>query len=264
MTAQPSSPYAEQNASRSTAFFFAAAFGISWLLQAPATLVSLGVLAGPIEPYLPFAGLGAFGPFPAALLALRREPASLGARSLFRQLKVPRPQLGNALLALFLPGTILTVSLIASSLVSGHHSAWLYPPRDAQRVFALLLIPLGEELGWRGFAQPRLEAKLGALRASLTLGALWALWHLPVFILAGVSATTLPWMLPFFMAGSVVFTWLYHRGGLLLVVLAHAGAHLNNSHQPLPHDTTPLTAHTIGYALVALTLVLLDRRTFAH
>lgn len=262
MTAPPHTPPAAGTELRSTKLFFSAAFGISWLLQAPATLVELGVLSGPSTPYLALAGLGAFAPFPAALLALRREPESPGARSLFRKLRDPRVHFGNALLALLLPGAILTLSLALASLVLGRDLKWFYPPRDAQHVLAMLLIPLGEELGWRGFAQQRLETRLGALNASLVLGALWALWHLPVFLIAGISIATLPWMLAFFVAGSVLFTSLTHRGGLPLAVLAHAGAHLDNSHQPLPQDTTPLVAHTLGYVLVAFALVLMDRSTF--
>lgn len=46
----------------------------------------------------------------------------------------------------------------------------------------LATLRLGEELGWRGFALPRLLQHMGPIRASLTLGALWALWHLPYFL----------------------------------------------------------------------------------
>ena len=139
---------------------------------------------------------------------------------------------------------------------------WLYPPRNTQQVLALLLIPLGEELGWRGFALPRLQARFGALRASLVLGVAWALWHFPVFLLAGITPSTLPWMFPFFTAGSVVFTWLYNRGGLWLAVLAHAGAHLNNSHHALPADATPMLVHTAAYCLLAFAVLLFDRSAF--
>lgn len=246
---------------RSTLLFFAAAFGISWALQLPAVLAQRGLIPGPVEAYLLPAGLGAFGPLPAALIALRAERARPGA--LFRQLVQPRPRAAWSLLALLLPGTILVAGLATYSCFAGHDvGPWLYPPTKAQHVLALLLIPLGEELGWRGFALPRLRASMGALRASVVLGALWALWHLPVFLLANVSPLALACMLPFFVAGSIVFSWLYNHGGLLLAVFAHVGAHLNNSHHALPSDLTPLVVHTAGYALVALALVLFDPGAF--
>src|SRR3546814_13856860 len=46
---------------------------------------------------------------------------------------------------------------------------------------------LGEELGWRGFALPRLLALMYARRASLLLGLVWAVWHLPAFFFSTFS-----------------------------------------------------------------------------
>jgi membrane protease YdiL (CAAX protease family) len=45
----------------------------------------------------------------------------------------------------------------------------------------------GEELGWRGFALPRLAERFGAARASLVLGVIWAFWHLPQFYIQGAD-----------------------------------------------------------------------------
>ena len=53
---------------------------------------------------------------------------------------------------------------------------------------------LGEELGWRGFLLPRLAARQGPLRASLVVGLLWGLWHLPAFWLPGTGKVGSPAM----------------------------------------------------------------------
>ena len=82
-----------------------------------------------------------------------------------------------------------------------------------------------EEIGWRGFALPRLQAEYSALTASLLLGVVWITWHAPLFVVPGAIQTELN-PLPFLIQGlalAVVFTWLYNstRGSLLLVVLLH-------------------------------------------
>jgi membrane protease YdiL (CAAX protease family) len=96
--------------------------------------------------------------------------------------------------------------------------------------------PLTEEPGWRGFALPRLEHRLGPLWGTLLLGALWGLWHLPLFLftpgyngagtgLVGISLPFLAFVLGE-VALAVIFTWVFNntRGSLLLTMLLHASA----------------------------------------
>ena len=141
-----------------------------------------------------------------------------------------------------------------------------FPPNTAPAFAAMLLMPWAEEVGWRGLALPRLQRRHGALLGNVFLGVVWAVWHLPMYEVAGVPRSVFPLMLVFFVAGSIVFGWIFNRthASLLMMLLAHAGAHLSNSHQPLPADTTPLVLHTTAYALAALLLIGFDRVTFAR
>jgi membrane protease YdiL (CAAX protease family) len=104
---------------------------------------------------------------------------------------------------------------------------------SAAILLAFMIFPgsaLGEEIGWRGYALPRLQTRMSALSASFLLAPIWALWHLPLW-LTGVPGRT-----PLIYAGflvsafglSVLLTWVYNStgGSLLLVVLLHATINL--------------------------------------
>ena len=88
-----------------------------------------------------------------------------------------------------------------------------------------LVVWVTEELAWRGFALPRLQAGRSALTASLILGLLWGLWHTPLFLIAGTAQTTWPYLgfVLFTVAYSVLMTWMYNhtRGSVLLASLFH-------------------------------------------
>jgi len=88
----------------------------------------------------------------------------------------------------------------------------------------------GEEIGWRGFALPRMAARLGLGGASIVLGVIWAGWHLPLFFVPGVDTfgQSFPVYLLQVTALSVAIAWLWWRtgGSLLLTMLMHAA--INN------------------------------------
>ncbi len=244
-----------------TVLFFGAAFGLTWLCQLPALLATLGVIAGPAEKYLPLTGLGAFGPLLAAVLVARGEPERGGVRGLFRPLGRWRLHPGWYLVALLGPGALYVVGKAVFVLFGGQHSGpWFCLPVEPERLVAMVVFPLGEEIGWRGYALPRMQEGLGPIRASVVLGVLWALWHLFMFQIVGVSFGGLAASIPMFVAGSVAYTWLYNRTGasLLMVVLAHVGAHLNNTQRNFPTDPIPMAIHTAAFVVLALALIALD------
>jgi membrane protease YdiL (CAAX protease family) len=80
--------------------------------------------------------------------------------------------------------------------------------------------PIIEELGWRGFALPRLQKRYGALVGTLILGSLWAFWHLPSWFLtprAVIGNNLLETIVPFLMyegsilGSAVIYTWIFNR-----------------------------------------------------
>jgi membrane protease YdiL (CAAX protease family) len=89
----------------------------------------------------------------------------------------------------------------------------------------------GEELGWRGYALPRLSSHVGLRWASIILGVVWACWHLPFFFFSGTdkSGQSFPVYLLAVTALSVSMAWLYWRtnGSLLLTMLMHSA--INNT-----------------------------------
>ena len=97
-------------------------------------------------------------------------------------------------------------------------------------------VQAGEEVGWRGYALPRLSARVGLAPASVILGVIWASWHLPLFFFP--ASDTLGQSFPLYLvqvtALSVAVAWLYWRtgGSLLLVMLLHAA--VNNTKDIVP------------------------------
>ena len=118
------------------------------------------------------------------------------------------------------------------------------------------LVQAGEELGWRGYALPRLSRVVGLPAASLLIGAVWALWHLPLFFMAGTDSvgTSFVIYLLHVIALSVAMAWLYWRtgGSLLLVMLMHAA--INNTGGLVP-GVPAAPVHPLSFAAPPIALL---------
>src|SRR5882757_7946207 len=132
---------------RGTVLFFVAAFGITWLLQAPALLAMHGVLSGPPARFMLLVGLGAFGPMLAAILASSVEAGREGVRELFRALRPRSVGAGWYVLALLAPGATFVVGMAAYRVLGGTEGGpWFYLPTDPPRIVALIFFSVGEEI----------------------------------------------------------------------------------------------------------------------
>ena len=122
----------------------------------------------------------------------------------------------------------------------------------------------GEELGWRGYALPRLAQSLGLGGASVVVGVVWAVWHLPVFFIpdAGSTGQSFPIYLLHVTSLSVLLGWLYWKtgGSLLLVMLMHASVNNTAGIVPaaMPGATDPWSFHgsVVAWASTGITLVI--------
>jgi membrane protease YdiL (CAAX protease family) len=116
-------------------------------------------------------------------------------------------------------------------LIGGETNAEPGDPLVLIGILALLVV--GEEIGWRGFALPRLQARFGGLGASLIMGVLWAAWHLANTAIPGLERYwyAFPAFALFVVAQTVLFTWLanHTRGSVLLAWLFHAAINVAGS-----------------------------------
>ena len=205
---------------------------------------------------------GAYAPGLVALLLTFRSEGTVGVKNLLRRtLMTDAP----ARLYVLAVSYIAVIEIAAAGLHRLVAGAW--PPFGPG---SLALIPIsiafstpfqaGEEIGWRGFALPRLADRFGLRIASLVLGIIWAIWHLPQFYIAGGDSyhqSFVVWSSQV-VAMSVALAWLYARSGgsLLLVMLMHAA--INNSKDivlsgaPVPPGVFSLNAPLVAWLSLGL------------
>jgi membrane protease YdiL (CAAX protease family) len=193
------------------ATFFVLAYAFAWSLV---LLTRVSMI---------FGFLALFGPTAAATIVTACTDGRAGVGNLFRSLAIWRVGLRWYVVALGLPA-LLSLAAAGLSLVFGA-PADIHVSELSPLTAILFILVIGEELGWRGYALPRLQARYGGLGASLILGILWAAWHLPNQFIPGLEFYSygFPAFALYVVPMTLLFTWLanHTRGSVLLSWLFH-------------------------------------------
>jgi uncharacterized protein len=215
--------------------FFALAYGFSWACWA---IPALGYRDGFGTVFFI---AGAFGPLAAAALVTRLAGTSV--RRWFKSLFVWRVPVRWYAFALVVPIAFAVLVTAEFALTGKEVDGSLLGERLVGYLPALLFVALAgggnEEPGWRGFALPRLQDQLTPVRATLILGAVWALWHLPVLFAAedadhGLGPRGVLLLVALTMASilgyAFAYTFLMNKtGSVLLAIAMHASFNVANS-----------------------------------
>lgn len=214
---------------RDLLLFFALTFGLSWAVWIPMVMASRGLL--PVQFHHLLKDLAAFAPSIAAVIVTGRRGGSAQVSQLLSRLWAWRVSVVWYGLALCGSTVLGLVAIGLSSLFGGlspNFAQLRYWPLIPLAFLWVLVTsgPLGEELGWRGYALQPLLDRHGRNNASLILGIVWSSWHLPLFWLTGTPQASLPfgWFLIQTTGMTFIYTWLYQRTqrSVLLAMLFHA------------------------------------------
>jgi uncharacterized protein len=193
---QPSSVRQSLPAHHPLVFYFLIAFGFSWLMFLPGLLTYYGVISLSDDVVRLLAIGGLLGPILSGFIATAATEGRPGVTRLLRRMACWRIGIrwyvfalvglpAAMVLATFIrPGGLESFDISARPSFLGYVRAFIS--------MALIGGPLFEEPGWTGFAQPRLQRLYGPLIGGLILGSLWALWHLPGFLIPSQDVTDIP------------------------------------------------------------------------
>jgi membrane protease YdiL (CAAX protease family) len=221
--------------------FFGMAFLFSWIAIIP-------LILNPSLPIEPFQILGAFaGPTLSAIIMIAALEGRGGLATFFKRYIQWRAGIGWWLLVLF--GLLIALTLVATIIVGPSvmrefisNLGLILPTYLIALIVGMILGPLWEEPGWRGFALPRLQAKYGAFIGTVILGVMWALWHAPGYLGGWMTSAYLALLLDC-IGFSILATWVFNntRGSLLLMILLHSSSNaaISLGVKVLPANLTP-------------------------
>jgi membrane protease YdiL (CAAX protease family) len=208
--------------------FFPLAIAVSWSIGIPLAITAAG---SPDRPAMPFSlhYLVGYGPMLAALMLTWIADGRSGLSELFSRIVKWRVRPIWWLMA-FSPLVLFAALAVGQRLLQGSwpefgllgQVQFLPDLGPAAWLLWVLTFGFGEEIGWRGYALPRLQKGRNALSATLILCVFLALWHVPAFFYLYDRSILIGWLIGM-VAGAIVFTWFYNssRGSILMVALWH-------------------------------------------
>ncbi len=258
--------------------FYILAYAISWVIWMP---IILSYFPGQTIPEGLMGAsmfLGPVGPFIAAIVITGISEGKEQVRNLLRKLIQWRVSWSWYLVAIFL-FLILSILLSAVFVAISTGMSWdTYPTGlinflvvSPINLIATIFIggPLGEELGWRGYAVPRLQKRINVLPAALVHGVLWACWHLPVLGILSAGVPIALYTVAYIFeitAVSVLMSWLLNntRGSVLLAMIMHSAFNVGNGifgklGASAEDGFTILMILLVAYWIVALVVIALYR-----
>lgn len=211
--------------------FYAAAFAIAWFSWFVMSRVYDGRQPSPVV-YL-FSTLGGLAPLIALAVLERLTHKEVSLRGILSQIRLRGTRPLWFLLAVFALPAITLLGNVGSHLLDPDSALrWIRPGPDELGASVVLIMavhfaaslvtsPLFEEPGWRGFALPIVQGRLGRLWGSLVVGVLWWAWHQPMNLTFGLQPSVHSFLS---MLGlSFVIDSLFNLSGrnLLVAMLAH-------------------------------------------
>ena len=207
------------------AVFFILSYGIAWLLWAPLVVSKRGLSLVSWDVAMIWMLPGSYAPLLAAFITHRWFNRNWRAVDFLRGWK--RSWIGIVVApVLALTGIVIIPSLFIAKTAAADLQWGVFS------YYHLLIFhwgsiaggPLGEEPGWRGYALPQLQEKYGPLVASIALGVLWALWHLPLFLVEGWSSSPVPIYVLILTSLSVLMAFSFNLSGgnVIVAIIAHS------------------------------------------
>jgi uncharacterized protein len=244
------------------AVFLALVFVMTWALEIPCIESTDGWLKFDFP--VPLLFVMGWMPGFAAILVTGAISGRAGVRALLGRLLIWRLGLRWYLVPILGSAALWLAVLALDPLIGGTGITLPTPSIDllVGIVVSLVLIFLinSEEIAWRGFAIPRLQASHRALTASLFLGVFEGLFHLPYLFRASSdqAAAGLPAFMVGSIAGAVIFTWLFNntRGSLLAVMLFHTFQNMWIAVFPAPESDQALAQWAFNALLVVAAVIL--------